>query len=203
MKQACRGFFLSFSALIYSNFLFAQQNSNASFNSSAISSFKLTHATQTKIDTTNITLSKKPLQLFIFLSPECPLSKNYTLTLNKLFQQYNNQVEFYGCVSGKGFNIDEIQSFINTYKIPFPLFIDESKKLTNYLTATITPEVILLNNQGEIIYCGAIDDWMEGLGKQKINVSKHYLQDAITSSLNNKEVVVKKTKAYGCLINDY
>jgi len=60
-----------------------------------------------------------------------------------------------------------------------------------------------LNKKGEVVYKGAIDDWVQDLGKQKLTVSKHYLQDAINASLNNKEVTVKRTKAIGCLINDY
>lgn len=180
----------------------AQQNT-ASFNPGTISSFDVKYVTKNNVQQSKILLSNKKLQLFIFLSPECPLSKNYTSALNKLFQQYGEQVEFFGCISGKGFSYAEIQSFINTYKISFPLFDDESKKFTNYIAATVTPEVMLLNNKGELVYSGAIDNWLQDLGKQKLTVSKHYLQDAISASLNNKPVPIKKTKAYGCLINDY
>ena len=183
--------------------LSAQQTNDSVLNFSTITSFQVTHIAQNETTATKFFLSGKPLQLFIFLSPECPLSKNYTVTLNKLFQQYNKEVEFYGCISGKGFSTAEIGSFINTYKIAFPLFVDETKKFTNYITATVTPEVILLNNKGQIVYKGAIDDWVQDLGKQKLTVSKYYLQDAINASLSNKEVTVKRTKAYGCLINDY
>jgi hypothetical protein len=46
-----------------------------------------------------------------------------------------------------------------------------------------------------MVYKGAIDDWVQDLGKQKLTVSKYYLQDAINASLNNKEVTVKKNKS--------
>ena len=62
---------------------------------------------------------------------------------------------------------------------------------------------MLLNRSGEMIYSGAIDDWIQELGKQKSKASKHYLQDAIAAGLSNKNIAVKKTIAYGCLINDY
>jgi hypothetical protein len=60
-----------------------------------------------------------------------------------------------------------------------------------------------VNYKGETIYSGAIDNWLEELGKQKVAASKHYLEDAITESINNKEIVIKRTTAHGCLINDY
>ena len=203
MKTRCVKLFLLFGCSVITHCLFAQQANDTALNVSTISSFQFQHITPTETNTAKISISNKPLQLFIFLSPECPLSKNYTVTLNKLFQQYNNQVDFYGCISGKGFATSEIQSFITTYKILFPVFVDVPEKFTHYINAAVTPEVILLNKNGELVYKGAIDDWVEDLGKQKLTVSKHYLQDAINASLNNKEVMVKRTKAIGCMINDY
>jgi hypothetical protein len=203
MKQMRCNLFLTIIFSTAVNFLFAQHANDSVLNFSTISSFQFKKLTNDTTVETKFYLSTKPLHLFIFLSPECPLSKNYTVTLNKMFQQYNNEVEFYGCISGKGFTDEEIQSFNNTYKILFPLFVDESKKFTNYISARVTPEVILLNKKCELVYKGAIDDWVQDLGTQKLTVSKHYLQDAIAASLNHKEVPVKRTKAIGCLINDY
>ncbi len=168
-----------------------------------ISTFTVKRLTDTGTVNFHISYPDKPLLLFIYLSPDCPLSKNYTLTLNKLFQQYGGQVEFYGCIGSSSYKEEEIKSFISTYKMLFPFVIDENKKLTRYVAATVTPEVILVNKEGKRIYTGAIDDWAQGWGQQKLIVSKHYLQDAIDASLSNKEIPVKKTTAYGCLINDY
>ncbi len=183
--------------------IIAQSASKDELKLSVISSFQLKKVTDSNSIPFHIPAPDKPLLLFIFLSPECPLSKNYTRTFNQLFQQYNGQVQFYGCISGTAFSHDEIESFITTYKVLFPFILDENKKITNYIAATVTPEVALLTKEGKKVYSGAIDDWVQELGKQKMNVSKHYLQDAIAASLDNKEVAVKKTTAYGCLINDY
>ncbi len=168
-----------------------------------LSSFPLKQITDTGTSNFHISYAGKRFLLIIYLSPDCPLSKNYTLTLNKLFQQYGENVQFYGCIGGSSYHYKEIQSFIATYKISFPFLIDENKKFTSYMAATVTPEVILVNTKGKRLYTGAIDDWAQGWGQQKIIVSKHYLQDAIDASLANKEIAVKKTTAYGCLINDY
>ncbi len=191
-----------FSFIIFSQSIIAQSK-NTKLNLSVISSFELKKITDSNSTSFTLPRPAKPLVLFIFLSPECPLSKNYTLTLNQLFNQYEHQVQFYGCVSGSGFSYGEIKSFINTYKVLFPMLLDKNKRLTKYVAATVTPEVILLNGNGQTIYSGAIDDWIQELGKQKAKASKHYLQDAIVAGLNNKNVAVKKTIAYGCLINDY
>ena len=194
--------FILFSCVLFFQSIIAQPKKTR-FNLSVISSFELKKLTGSVDSSFTISRLAKPLLLFIFLSPECPLSKNYTLTLNQLFREYGEQVQFYGCVPGSGFSNTEIKSFINTYKILFPMITDKNKRLTKYIAATVTPEVVLLNKNGEMIYSGAIDDWVQELGKQKPKPSKHYLQDAIDAGLSNKDVAIKKTIAYGCRINDY
>src|SRR5687768_15011089 len=94
----------------------------------------------------------KPLNLFVFLSPECPLCKNYTTVLNKISQDFSpDSFVIIGIVSGKSYSSEEVNSFKKEFLVDFQLFIDPAKKLTNYLEATITPEVVLMSEKGKII----------------------------------------------------
>ena len=43
----------------------------------------------------NIEKNKNP-KVFFSLDPECPLCKSYSKTINKLYEKYNNDFEFYG-----------------------------------------------------------------------------------------------------------
>ncbi len=146
---------------------------------------------------------QKPLSLFIFISPECPLCQNYSRVIKQLKTTYDHQVNFYGVVPGTAYTRADITSFSEKYSIGINFFIDQDKQLTKYLHATVTPQVILLDNNGRMIYSGAIDDWMVATGKKKLRASQHFLEDAITLRLQNAVVKIKKTKAFGCKINDY
>ncbi|TKK67754.1 redoxin domain-containing protein [Ilyomonas limi] len=146
--------------------------------------------------------SEKP-SVFIFLSPECPLCKNYSSTLNTLYQQFKNRVAFYGIIPGKAYSSQEIKAFSSNYQISFPLFIDSNKIVSNYLQASITPQVILLDEKHHLLYKGAIDNWAVSLGKQRVKPTQFYLKDAIEESLQNELIAIKRTKAVGCKINDY
>jgi ABC-type uncharacterized transport system ATPase subunit len=75
--------------------------------------------------------------------------------------------------------------------------------LTTYIKGTVTPEVILMNQQGEVIYRGAIDDWVSDLGKKKLVVSNEYLKTAIKQYLQNQTVSIKSVEPIGCLINEF
>ena len=146
----------------------------------------------------------KPLNLFVFLSPECPLCKNYTTVLNKISQDFSrDSFVIIGIVSGKSYSPEEVNSFKKEFSVDFQLFVDPAKKLTNYLKATITPEVVLINEKGKLIYRGAIDDWVTDLGKNKLRPEKEYLRLAVTQYINHQPISIKKTKPKGCYLNEY
>ncbi len=152
---------------------------------------------------TSINYGDKALSLFVFLSPECPLCQNYTSTLNKIYQRFQQNLNVFGIVPGNAYNAKEVIDFGKKYSLDFKLFIDPKLELTNYLKASITPQAIILNSNGQLVYTGAIDDWVISLGKKRLQVTEHYVEDAIEQSLQFTPVAVSKTKAIGCLINDY
>ena len=143
------------------------------------------------------------LTAFVFLSPECPICKNYSKILNELNDQWKQQVSFVGIVPGKSYSRKDINSFIKSYSISFPLYTDQSFALSKKLEATTTPEVILIDKNGMIVYRGAIDNWFVDLGKNRSKATSNYLDNAISQSLNGQTVVIHSTKPVGCLINDF
>lgn len=143
------------------------------------------------------------LHLFILLSPECPLCKNYSTVLSSIQKEFKADLSVHGIVPGKAYSAKEISKYANDYKIPFPIYIDPQKEFTNYIKGTVTPEVILMNKQGEVIYRGAIDDWVSELGKKKLVVSNEYLKNAIKQYLKNEPVSIKTVEPKGCLINEF
>lgn len=136
-----------------------------------------------------------------FISPECPLCQGYSLTLRYIAEKYkNNNVLFAGIVPGTFYSDEEIEQFKIRYQIPFEIYNDASKKMTHKLKAHITPEVFLLDEKGDIIYSGKIDDWAEATGVYKQIVTQHYLTDALDAFLIGKKINVVTTKAVGCII---
>ena len=167
----------------------------------AINTFTVSDVQQQK----GVVLNKgdKQLILFVFMSPECPVCQNYTKVLNDIQQQYNGQVQVYGIVPGMAYSAKDVVVFQKKYATGFSFFIDKKMELTKYLQATVTPQVILLNNNMQLMYSGAIDDWAITLGKKRAQASQHFLKDAIEQSLHHIPVLIANTKPVGCKINDY
>ena len=145
-----------------------------------------------------INLSKAVV--LVFLSPECPLCKNYLPGLIKL-QNANKSINFYGIIPGVSYSLKEINELKNEYGINFSLLTDRDKQLSKYLGATTTPEVFLINKMGAITYSGLIDNWATSLGQKRLVITEKYLEQAIKDQLNGKQIF-KKTIPVGCLIND-
>ena len=170
------------------------------FDRDTIASFHLISTTSKKPDFKTAT----KLSCFVFLSPDCPLCKNYSSLINGLKQKYASDLTCYLIVPGNSYSMNEIKSFSKTYLKNAVLYKDANLELSHYLRATVTPEVVLLEMEsGKAIYSGALDNWAVSLGKQRIKATENYLLDAIESYLHNQPATVVYKEPVGCLINDF
>lgn len=146
---------------------------------------------------------KGKLHLLVFLSPECPLCKNYSLSLNALQKKYADALQITGIVPGRAYSAAEVKEYMDKYRIGFSIYIDSGKSVSGHLKATVTPEVFLVGPGNSVLYHGAIDNWVKDLGMQSAGPTRFYLRDAIDLALAGKPVNLSYIKPVGCLINDY
>ncbi|MAZ31451.1 MAG: hypothetical protein CMP57_05085 [Flavobacteriales bacterium] len=139
-------------------------------------------------------------KVLFFIVPECPLCQSYTREIKQLYFKYKDRLDFYFVIPGTSYSSQEMDSFLNKYDLPIDVIYDKGYLLVNKLSATITPEVYLIDENNSIQYQGLIDNWLGELGRKRQNVSEYYLNDAIESFLGGKEVKIKKTNAIGCFI---
>lgn len=142
----------------------------------------------------------KPVAIF-FLAPECPLSQNYTLNINRLYEEYSKKGFYFLCVvPGTHDSRMDLVSFRHKYQLRPELLIDEEYELTHQLRASVTPEVVLMDAAGEVVYQGAIDNWAYDLTKTRQVVTEHYLKDALEALQKGHPVMEPRTKPIGCFI---
>jgi len=182
------------------HFSHAQSTNDSAFSIAALSSVPLFDAAARH------DVSIRPaagLRVFVFLSPECPICQKSTLTLNRLNRQYAGRIAFNGIIPGKAWKAAEINAFAAKYHISYSLWIDRSLRVSHYLQASATPEVILMSADNQMIYRGAIDNWFLSLGKSRNTPTQNYLQDAIEGALKHIRPAIKRTTPVGCMINDF
>ena len=154
------------------------------------------------LDEKKINYSKFNPTVVIALDTECPLSIQYVEKINELARRYSKKVNFIIFFPGPYYSIEEIELFIKENKIEIDFINDIDFKITNSLKATIVPESFIIDTKSKIIYQGLIDNWVSELGRTRQYTSKNYLEDGINSALNNKKIIIKKTNAVGCIIEN-
>lgn len=140
-------------------------------------------------------------KVFVFMDVECPISQFYTKSLQKLSIKYAMVgVIFITVFPTKYVNENEIIAFNHKYNLTIPSVLDKFQSITKKLNASVTPEVIVVNQNNEISYSGSIDDSYFALGKRNLNPKKNYLEDALNSIIKNQKPLIPHSNAIGCEI---
>ena len=144
--------------------------------------------------------TSKPI-LYLFLSDECIITQYYINTLNDISARYSQEVDMVAIFPNFSSKPKKIDAFYDKYKLTIPHQTDYYKKLSRSLGATVTPEAILLDTAGKIVYQGRIDNSYVAIGKRRRVVTTQELTDAVEALLKGKEIEVHQTEAVGCFIN--
>jgi len=141
------------------------------------------------------------LRLYFFLSPDCPLCENYTLTINRLRAELpEDSIQFFGVFPGKYYTEKEIRGYLREYKPAVISLLDPDYTFTHGLGATVTPEVFMMDRKGEVLYSGKIDNWIAKLGTKRSIVTRYYLKDALASYQKNQPIDPSYVRPVGCFI---
>jgi thiol-disulfide isomerase/thioredoxin len=143
------------------------------------------------------------LTVYVFMSEDCPVCQNQTLPLRKLYAKFKNKgVGFVAVFSNPSSADSTILSFRATYDLQFRAIFDANQQIAKRLKAQITPEVVVVNHtqNDEIVYRGAVDNTYPALGKRRMVVTEHFLNDALTALLKGSKDYLSTTKAVGCYI---
>ncbi len=141
------------------------------------------------------------VQVTVFLSTECPISQRYIPKLRELYQEFSGKnISFTAFFPLSTDDYKAIGRFRRDYSLPFPTKPDPGQRMARRFRASITPEVVVQDGSGTVVYQGAIDDWFVGLGRHRPEPSQHYLHNALLALLNNQPILPARTEAVGCFI---
>ncbi len=138
--------------------------------------------------------------VFVFLDPDCPLSQNYTLTLQRLNDRYEPSGMAVYAVFPGDLRHAAVDSFRTAYRLTIPVFYDPGLEFVRRYKVTVTPEVLLLDAASHVVYRGAIDNWAIDLGKKRSRITENYLDDAMAAVAGDRPVPLARTEPVGCYI---
>ncbi len=145
----------------------------------------------------------KSLTVYLFLSETCPICQSVSLELKKLCKQFaSDNIRFVGIFPDQiNSNPGSRKAFASKYGIDFELQADSAFTLTNRFKATITPEVVVWDNENEsIVYRGKVDNSFASVGKRRTVVTEYYLRAAILHWEAGRRDLIVDTDPVGCFI---
>ena len=141
------------------------------------------------------------VNILVFMGTECPISQQYSLTLENIKQAYHSADSLtFIALFPKNISQREAAAFLNNYSMTFRPWVDTDLTWARRLKATVTPEVFIVSKDLNILYQGAIDNWYKTLGENRQVVNEHYLKENLHALLQGKKPPFRKTKAVGCFI---
>ena len=91
------------------------------------------------------------------------------------------------------------KEFAKSHKILYPILNDASGTVGRAYHATNTPNLFVINTDGNIVYNGAIDNAPMGKTQNDEKIV-NYVDEALEKLTSGKTVNIAKTKPYGCTV---
>lgn len=147
------------------------------------------------------TTAQKQWNVYVFLAEECPVSVYMAKPLNTIATKYADDVSFHAVFPLKNSSYTTAQRFKNDYQLnSFEILVDHDQKLALKLGASITPEAIITDENGQVVYRGRINSAYYAPGKMKHSAIKNDLDEALSSLVSGNAIPQPWPSAVGCYI---
>jgi thiol-disulfide isomerase/thioredoxin len=160
------------------------------------------HLRDTAGNSFTVPAADKKATVLVFLLTDCPIANNYAPEIERIRKKYEEKgVAFLRVYVDPDYTADDIAAHTKAYSHASPAVIeDKEHTLARRTGAQITPETVVLDPQGAILYRGRIDDRYVELGRYRPKAQTHDLRNALDAVLGGKTPDPARTKAFGCFI---
>jgi peroxiredoxin len=129
--------------------------------------------------------------------PDCPFWRYHAdkKTMANLAASYKDKgVVWLAINSSANTSPEANKNLVNRFNLPYPILADTSGQTARHYSVTNTPQMIIVDPKGFIVYSGAIDN--APMGKAQGPVI-NYVDKALSEILEGKPVTTAQTRPYG------
>jgi predicted neuraminidase/peroxiredoxin len=102
---------------------------------------------------------QRPATAVLFLSGRCDVTEKSIAEINQLHQKFRlREVLFVGICSNPAESGEELRTFAQRRGIIFPMYRDPKSDVARQFGARVTPELFLLDREGNLVFHGGLDD---------------------------------------------
>jgi peroxiredoxin len=164
--------------------------------------------TDSKGKTHSLSQFKGKYVVLEWFNPECPFVKKHygSENMQKLQQEYTSKGVVWLTIDSNApgtegnMTPEQAQKVMSSWKThQTALLLDPESKVARSYGAKNTPDMIVINPEGKIVYEGAIDN-KPTPNPSDIPSSTNYVKAALDESLAGKPVSNPTTRPYGCSV---
>jgi len=130
-----------------------------------------------------------------FWSCECPHSERTDKAILSMFVQWQNNVKMMTIASNRNESLEALKEAAESHRLPQVLH-DATCEVANLFDAKTTPHVFVMDGDGILRYCGAVDD----VTFRQRKPTRFFLDEAVESLLAGQLPALTVSPAYGCTI---
>ncbi len=131
-----------------------------------------------------------------FYSQHCPWIIGHDPHMNALVASYEDEedVIFLGIDPHAGRSLEAIEAHREEAGVKYPILKDEGNEYADIMDAHVTPEIYIVDRDGNLAYHGAFDNRTSPPEEGEVN----YVKNALDALLADEEVAEPRIQAWGC-----
>jgi hypothetical protein len=150
-------------------------------------------------------------RVMYFWSSACPCVRACeSYSFIPLANEYKGRVSFYA-IASNGYDLQmprkQLDSLIAQHHLPYPVFLDTTHAIAEHFNAKVTPQTIVLDPEGNVVFDGMPNDARRFLfdppkakPRKPVQVPDSWLAKALWQGLSGKAVTETPLKEADCSI---
>lgn len=136
---------------------------------------------------------------FFLLGTECPVSNGYAPEMARIAADYGPRgIAVFGVHPDPDVTLRSASEHAAEYRLGFPILLDPTQELAEAVGAAVTPEAIVIDDGGMVVYRGRIDDTYAPDGKRRDRLSTRDLREALDALIAGETRAPVVRPAFGC-----
>ena len=137
--------------------------------------------------------------VLVFYAQDCPACNGYAPEINRLAATHTN-FAFHIVQVDPELTPAAARAHARKYDLHPPVLLDPGHLLVKAASATVTPEAVVFDRSGAVVYRGRIDNAYASLGRHRAVVTEHDLAAVLTALEAHQPPPTRETEPVGCLI---
>lgn len=146
-------------------------------------------------------IGQKSVTVYVFVAEECPVCNYISKSLKKTSEDYKEKVEFVAVFPQKMSSYKTSSLFKKKYDLNnYKILLDHDLTLTKKYDATVTPEVVVVDKKGNVMYQGRINNSYAAPGRMRHGRVTEDLDLALQNIIQGLSIPKPWPEPIGCYI---